>query len=1812
MPLTLEQKKQLISAHGLDPSAYQVTETQDGGAEIAPLQQEQPTGNVGWGNFTTTAQEEQTKVQPSTPPIDPTAPSALTSFTREVARSAPAAAVGAGTLATYGGLLSGLGVGADATGIGLPAGLALGGVGLGLSGLAAYLTRKAQNKYLVPNLPASTAQEYQQHEAADQATNPYSTLAGGIAANYFGGMSPGLSLNGAGPVSAVRSLARIPANIGTSSALTAAERANLLNVGLGATLPVAQGLATHAATGEPIDPKAMALEALGGAIMSKPNALGKKFFGFHQLPENLGDRYQEIGNKDNSKNGLPTQDQLYAPPATTAEEAPVATVDSRGQPIYRTYPQTKDATSILEAPEKLPTAKVAPVPTERQAASTKDVVLSVDLNDATTPLKKLGYTDADIATLSKPQMDGIIANEIPREDHPNFREQGPEVAPTQGEQELSSKLPPTPDKLPDQNKNTGKVGNWVYNWFSKLGVKMGARLSPEGTLIDNNGKPLVGSRGMVEARKGLEDVIARVNVYKATPDTIPHEAVIHPLLEMLENSPKGADQRLVKRMYNAVAEQPDFQAYKAKRIAAGNDRPDVPYYHENEYITEHSGKELVRMVDANDANLNKDLVAAYKVRFGKPTMADITRFVSTRAIHGEGFNELFKGTKGIPYAGQADRELEDRLKGDVQEANDAYRGVGSPTQRMQDAPDLTSGSRGGKDMMDALEEANTKSLASLNPVQIARMNDTAKHAWEIVDKYRKSNDPRLFRIESLVSKAEKEPNVNLLRQYMNDIIDIDGRSYRAQGPQDEELSSLYNKVNSGQELTPAEKARYEELGNEDMHQGFKGKDDSVVKVPIHESYIPKGELARNQGPEEEATVKPLAPAIYHGKQDFGDLGSVELYNLTHDIAGHPKGSTVSKETLEQKGYRVPEKDTTPKSEAKMQGPEEAEVGKPILVKDIKSRLPKFSVPNDMSQMSLEELKAAKDKAGRAITDDSDTSKHWLEMFGKYQREFNRRLDYINNPKFQGPEETGASTTPTKKEETYLGPLTSRIDKIAATLKTPTAREVTGELRKLGTHADRLKGILSDKLNSAMDGYSKEEIARVMEQRHAISIGEETPYTLSDHEQTLKDKWDEAWKIPLREAQKEGMQVKNVEGNFFRDAQEKPEGYQPSMFSEKVREAIKGDTKEAAEYEQQYKDYAISKGFTEKEAQEAWNIRRASMGNAGTTPSTKFGALRKVEGIGLPWSLSEHNAPTLIRRYTQRAANDIAYHKYVEANPRMLKALEGSGSVKNQYGQRFSDLPAIEQKGTEDIKDIGHTDVVKQAMRSVMGIDKHQMPVMNTAIRAVSAGIMQTGTGLRNLLQLGPSIAPYYGVNPHTIMDAVSNMSRRTSEAIRNGAIKGSFLYRDAAGDFSGSSNAFVNHAGKVIDIMRKYTGRNLLDHLESSFAYSLGETLAPRWIAMAKNGDIQARAMLRRFGTTVEGGVEGLWSSKDAPVAKDDVSTIAKEFSDAVVGTYGASGLPSAAIEGPASPFLSLSRWSIERSNLFKKDVIEPLRTQGNWMPLLKVTLAGLMSGAAIEKLNELLSNKKSHDPSVMETLQAGRPDDMAAKAIGLLQLGSYAGILGDLAKFGAATYQGKDLKFDQPMSLPAATLAEDTAQNVSYMMQAIHHGEDPFEVLAKFMEETGKNSLQDVRYVMGNTIEAKENQKKDKMRDMSVFNELTHVPKSDIVGGGNPFDNLEAKEYKKHTDEDPQRIAEELPKVLKDYIARYGSNPELLRSKLQALKSESYDTMPSPDTMPMSFFRYLNYLKQTQGDEAVQTRLIDYMKQNAINKAKGELIPSI
>lgn len=86
------------------------------------------------------------------------------------------------------------------------------------------------------------------------------------------------------------------------------------------------------------------------------------------------------------------------------------------------------------------------------------------------------------------------------------------------------------------------------------------------------------------------------------------------------------------------------------------------------------------------------------------------------------------------------------------------------------------------------------------------------------------------------------------------------------------------------------------------------KRDIPPGTPIYSDRGEVKKVARDEGflpGEESGTGARPAPVEYQGFQEgYGDIPGFHLYNLTEDIPGHPKGSTVGRETLAKAGFDV--------------------------------------------------------------------------------------------------------------------------------------------------------------------------------------------------------------------------------------------------------------------------------------------------------------------------------------------------------------------------------------------------------------------------------------------------------------------------------------------------------------------------------------------------------------------------------------------------------------------------------------------------------------------------------------------------------------------------------------------------------------------------------------------------------------------------------------------------------------------------------------------------------------------------------------------
>ncbi len=128
-----------------------------------------------------------------------------------------------------------------------------------------------------------------------------------------------------------------------------------------------------------------------------------------------------------------------------------------------------------------------------------------------------------------------------------------------------------------------------------------------------------------------------------------------------------------------------------------------------------------------------------------------------------------------------------------------------------------------------------------------------------------------------------------------------------------------------------------------------------------------------------------------------------------------------------------------------------------------------------------------------------------------------------------------------------------------------------------------------------------------------------------------------------------------------------------------------------------------------------------------------------------------------------------------------------------------------------------------------------------------------------------------------------------------------------------------------------------------------------------------------------------------------------------------------------------------------------------------------------------------------------------------------------------------------------------------------------------------------------------------DKMGELRRFNVTEDLPYNEIIEGGNPYMNLEQRRFKQTTDAGEAMTM--LPKLVQDIVHRWGDKPDVMMQKLQALKQNQYNTMPSLERTPLSFMKYMAFLEHEKPGSSTEA-FKDYMLHHAINQAKAAAVP--
>lgn len=599
------------------------------------------------------------------------------------------------------------------------------------------------------------------------------------------------------------------------------------------------------------------------------------------------------------------------------------------------------------------------------------------------------------------------------------------------------------------------------------------------------------------------------------------------------------------------------------------------------------------------------------------------------------------------------------------------------------------------------------------------------------------------------------------------------------------------------------------------------------------------------------------------------------------------------------------------------------------------------------------------------------------------------------------------------------------------------------------------------------------------------------------------------------------------------------------------------------------------------------------GKSNNYLSLKYGAIHRAAGYGLPESIREADAVKSLLRYGRRAANDLAFYKHIESKPDIAGALK------------------IPDPNTGKIHPVENADAISQAqeVRDAMKwltnsfSDVQNTPKFNAVVRLINNGIMGTATGIRDTASVFNNMLPYLHDFPSlsAAIKGISQWRQESTNALRTGA-KQPHVDKIQFNEIMDSPDRVTSAIQKAATLLRKWQGREAIENFNRDITFSAGKELVRYNIIGAKSGNAKSKAFLDKFGDLVKGDV----TTQTGAELEESLNQIAKNFVDRNQGTYDGRGLPVAAMEGSIAPFLSIQKWAIEKSNVIYKDVYKPFITGENRVPMLTYLLGSVMTGAAIQELNTLLTGRKSQDASVYETAEVPTATNIASELATLLQLGSYAGIVSDAVKVASdVALKGKTPR--NIVSFPASTSIADLQERVANFSEAINQGSDPWEVAKEFTLDMLTHNIQGARMIANRTAGKDDIDRSDKFRDLRVFRELTGSPAGEPTKS-NPYMDMENKKFKRS--DDLAEAASYLPDIYEKFAEKASENPEKAMKFLANLKANSYQTMPSVESSPQEFVTYWNYLLDTQGEDKAIERLMDFYKQSGLNKAKSGMIP--
>jgi hypothetical protein len=585
---------------------------------------------------------------------------------------------------------------------------------------------------------------------------------------------------------------------------------------------------------------------------------------------------------------------------------------------------------------------------------------------------------------------------------------------------------------------------------------------------------------------------------------------------------------------------------------------------------------------------------------------------------------------------------------------------------------------------------------------------------------------------------------------------------------------------------------------------------------------------------------------------------------------------------------------------------------------------------------------------------------------------------------------------------------------------------------------------------------------------------------------------------------------------------------------------------------------------------------------------------------------------------------MAFHKNMEADPvarAIFRLSDDTGMVKPDSVTEFFGPDAVNPYTTKgDQLTAPAKDIVTKLEDAALGFYTDAQLSVATLNRLVVAGwIGGPVAGMRDLVSSVVQAFKFLPASEATrLLSGYKDFKEGWVESHNQGVNRTRSSQHMEAQD---TMNLVLDTVNNLSDGIVKWSGRELFEKTSRTILFNAGKLSAVSMANKANPKPHETR-MLNELGR---------WSSVDwkrqirgraGDMDHEALNKMGAAFVELVQGTYDARGVPVATFKGHAAPFLSLSRWSVERFNRYNTHVIKPIQMHKDYRPLLYTTLGAFVGGEVINELAKIINGTATKNPDIYEVWDSGSTEDMVYHAMYVANLSGYFGIASSLANYAVRSIG--PYKHKGPEGIPG----------VVFPLYEIFKGSDnsvynELEKLQMADYEDSKELTQAVLYFIGNQIRNysqasrvvynqflagdKEMEFRNMKRDFATFKHL-YGYRSSTGGDYNWYEN--APRYKLLAANTEEEIAERVgPAVIR--AARNAQrkgwfDKDSFKSSISTLyRTQSSRIKPSLRKLDdlTENVAFLDFIGRTQSPEAVSQLLKESKRQNDLAALREQAV---